>query len=254
MSKADLRIVLVETSGALNLGSVARVMKNFGFTNLVLVNPQCDPHSSDARMMAVHAKDLLENATIVNSLSEGLDGCQHAVATTARFCEAPLPHNTPKTALPWLFESNAPKALIFGPEERGLSNAELQHAQCWMSIPADPGYNTLNLAQSVALCCYDMFQLVEQPPPVPTEKKGELSASLKGIESYLGHMEEVLLDIGYLWPHTATKRMEKFRSLLHRSHPTEQELALLRGVWAQVEWALKDRAAQEESTKDSTED
>lgn len=236
MAHENLRIVLVETAGPLNLGSVARVMKNFGLKNLVLVNPQCNPKASEAYRMAVHAKDVLELARQVNSLEEALDGCSRVVATTARHCESPLPWDTPKTAIPWLTELPNPQALIFGPEERGLSTAELQWAQCWMTIPTNPEYATLNLAQAVALCCYEIYQLTTLPS---LKSKTEPSATIETMEACLTHMAEVLLDIGYLHAHTKTKRMEKFRRLLYRSSPSSSEMALLRGVWAQVQWALK---------------
>ncbi len=236
MGVAHLQIVLVEPEGPLNVGSIARAMKNFGFDKLVLVNPQCDLMSADAQKMAVHAKDVLENARHVSSLKEALTGCSRAVATTARQRVGNTSLKSPETALPWLLELEQPTALIFGPEERGLSNAELQIAQVWMSIPTHPGYPTLNLAQSVALCCYELFRHDSQTPPFfPQEEP----ATLDAMESYLEHLSSLLLDVGYLYPHTESSRMAKFRQLLHRSQPTASELALLRGVVRQVKWALE---------------
>ncbi|NKB69095.1 MAG: TrmJ/YjtD family RNA methyltransferase [Candidatus Latescibacteria bacterium] len=235
MAGKAVRIVLVETAGPLNLGSVARVMKNFGQADLVLVNPQCEPAEEEARRMAVHAQDVLAAARIVGSLEEALTGCTRVVATTARQVQSPLPYNTAATALPWLAGGTGPAALVFGSEERGLSTAELQWAQCWMGLPADPGYPTLNLAQAVALCCYELFRQGQSPQP---EGQPQPEASVETQEAYLDHMARVLLDIGYLYPHTQTKRMEKMRRMLQRMGPTAEELAMLRGVWSQMEWAL----------------
>jgi len=81
---ANIRIILVEPAGPLNIGSIARVMKNMGLHRLVLVNPQCDPLGREARRMAVHGIDVLETAQQVTTLIEGLQGCQKAIATTAR--------------------------------------------------------------------------------------------------------------------------------------------------------------------------
>ncbi|MEO0868321.1 MAG: TrmH family RNA methyltransferase, partial [Cyanobacteria bacterium J06642_11] len=120
---AQLRIVLVEPAGPLNIGSAARVMKNFGLSQLVLVNPQCDPYSSEARQMAVHAYDIIGAANIVNTLPDALVGCQRAIATTARTRDLQTPLEAPNLTLPWLLESS-PSALIFGPEDRGLNNDE----------------------------------------------------------------------------------------------------------------------------------
>lgn len=238
LPKANIRIVLVEPAGELNLGSVARVMKNFGMKDLVLVNPQCNPSSEDAMKMAVHAKDVLQAARSVKSLEKALKDCSHVAATTARQVDSPLALNTLSKAIPWLYETAAPSALIFGPEERGLSTAELQWAQCWITIPTAEEYPTLNLAQAVALCCADIFQYV----PTPTNKKvssKEVPATVEALEEYLTHMTKVLLDIGYLYPHTQIKRMEKLRKILHRSAPSTEELAMLRGIWSQFEWALE---------------
>ena len=236
MSNPDTRIVLVETAGELNLGSVARAMKNFGLKDLVLVNPQCDPDGPEAAKMAVHAKDVLQAAKRVGTLQEALAGCSRVAATTARAVKSPLPSNTLKTVLPWLYEIATPGALIFGPEERGLSTAELQWAQCWISIPTDAHYPTLNLAQAVALCCYEIFQYA--PVKKSTSAADVTPAAVDAVEGYLQHMAKVLLEIGYLHPHTKTKRMEKLRKILHRSAPSKEELAMLRGIWSQFEWAL----------------
>jgi len=210
-------------------------MKNFGLKDLVLVNPRCDPDGEEAAKMAVHAKDVLRAAKRVETLQQALAGCSRVAATTARAVQSPLPWNTPKTVLDWLYETETPTALIFGPEERGLSTAELQWAQCWMTISADANYPTLNIAQAVALCCYEIFQY---SPEKKTESIQDAPATVDAVEGYLEHMAKVLLEIGYLHPHTKTKRMEKMRKILHRSAPSKEELAMLRGIWSQFEWAL----------------
>ncbi len=152
---SEIRIVLVEPAGALNVGSVARVMKNMGLAHLVLVNPQCDRLGFEARQMAVHAADVLEAAQVVGSLPEALQGCQKAIATTGRDrTTLNLTVEPPRVALPWLLD--APAALIFGREDSGLTNEELNYAQRWIQIPSQPAYPSLNLAQAVAICCYEI--------------------------------------------------------------------------------------------------
>ncbi|TVP66873.1 MAG: RNA methyltransferase, partial [Leptolyngbya sp. LCM1.Bin17] len=153
-----IRIVLVEPAGPLNVGATARVMKNMGLHQLILVNPQCDPQSEQAQHMAVHARDLLAAAHTVATLPEALVGCQRAIATTGRLHPQDQPLETPEAALPWLLSPtpnpNWAAALIFGPEDRGLSNAELIYAQRWVRIPVSDAYPSLNLAQAVAICAY----------------------------------------------------------------------------------------------------
>lgn len=241
-SLKNIRIILVEPAGALNVGSVARAMKNMGLEQLILVSPHCDRDSEEARRMAVHAGDILAEARIVESLSAALQGCHRAIATTARNRKRPLPLESPKTVLPWLLEDKTlTSALIFGPEDRGLNNQELSLAQRYLEIPANPEYPSLNLAQAVVVCAYELYQLtLESPsPPHPVTPSPPLPATLDSLENYYQHLERVLLAIGYLYPHTATARMEKFRHLFHRAALNSEEVALLRGILRQMEWAME---------------
>jgi tRNA/rRNA methyltransferase len=154
---ANIRIVLVEPAGPLNVGSVARVMKNMGLHQLVLVNPHCDHLGEEARLMAVRAADILETAKVVESLAAALVGCVRAIATTGDDSRSlPTKLEDPAEALPWLIE--APSALIFGPEDCGLTNAQLNRAQRLIRIPSSDAYSSLNLAQAVAICCYELYR------------------------------------------------------------------------------------------------
>jgi len=233
------RIVLVEPSGALNLGAIARAMKNMALHELVLVNPHCDPHAPAAQRMAVHASDILAQARQATSLPQALQGCQRAIATTARPRQFHAPLESPREALPWLLE--APSALVFGPEERGLSNAELNCAQRFVAIPSSPDYPSLNLAAAVTVCAYELYQARRSPAPAARDAipapQGE-AAPLEELEAYYQHLESVLLQIGHLAPHTAPARMLKLRRLYNRARLTREELALLRGTLRQTEWAI----------------
>ncbi|MEM9271720.1 MAG: RNA methyltransferase [Cyanobacteria bacterium P01_F01_bin.143] len=249
----EIRIILVEPAGALNLGSIARVMKNMGLSTLILVNPQCDRFSEAARQMAVHAFDILENSQIVADLPTALQGCQRAIATTARDRALPTKLEPPKSALPWLIEENITSALIFGPEDRGLSNQELNYAQRFVGIRSDPVYPSLNLAQAVAVCAYEIYQIslsnnVDNPQGcVNLQARGAdnanpvlgNNATIETLESYYADLESLLLDVGYLYPHTATARMAKLRRLYNRTNLTKEEVAMLRGTIRQIKWAIK---------------
>ena len=158
---ASVQIVLVEPRGPLNVGAIARIMKNMGLQRLVLVNPQCDPLSIEAQHMAVHAFDILQAAGIVETLPAALSGCTKAIATTARPRTLGTQLETPDTALPWLISAPGQTALIFGPENRGLSNEELNYAQRFVCIPSSSTYPSLNLAQAVAICCYELAKLTQ---------------------------------------------------------------------------------------------
>ncbi|BAY62587.1 RNA methyltransferase [Calothrix brevissima NIES-22] len=237
MGLAGLRIVLVEPAGPLNLGAIARVMKNFGLNQLVIVNPQCDRLSPDAMKMAVHAKEILESAVVVQTLPEALQGCVRIIATTGRVSSWEISLENPRTALPWLLEEpEKPVALIFGREDRGLSNEELNYAQKFVQIPTHESYQSLNLATAVGICCYELAQLTAQPVNESTTSP-EL-ASWEMLEAYYQQLESLLLKIGYLYPHTATSRMEKFRQLYNRTQLQTTEVAMLRGILRQIEWAM----------------
>lgn len=276
----SVRIILVSPAGPLNVGSVARVMKNFGLSQLVLVNPQCDPLGNEALQMAVHAKDILAAARQVTTIPEAIAGCHLAIATTARQRSFNAPLDLPEVALPLLLSSSpetpGDTALLFGPEDRGLSNEELSYAQRFIKIPTSADYGALNLAQAVAICCYELCRVggavamggahptgfVQQNMPdsllsdTLSGKKSESAvlnkAQLDELEGYYQHLEQVLLKVEYLYPHTAASRMRKFRQLLHRAAPASSEVALLRGILRQVEWALSD--SQPESKTDLKKD
>ncbi|MDJ1184107.1 RNA methyltransferase [Roseofilum casamattae] len=247
-SLSQVRIVLVEPAGPLNVGSVARIMKNMGLTQLVLVNPQCDPLSADARQMAVHAPEILTSARMVASLPEALQDCQKVVATAARPIDLPTDFETPERLIPWMLDTNS--ALVFGREDRGLSNDELNLAQRFLRIPSHPVYPSLNLAQSVAICCYELYRYIREPshsrePAAPIPSNSSELASRDAIEGYYDRLESLLLDIGYLHPHTARRRMEKLRRLYNRAYPSSEEVAMLQGIVSQVKWAIANSGKEE---------
>ena len=231
----NIRLILVEPAGSLNVGSIARIMKNMGLTRLVLVNPQCDHTSEDAYILAVHAKDVLSNALVFPTLLDALTGVNRAIATTARSRSIPTELESPKDALSWLLSDSLETALIFGPEDRGLSNSELSYAHRYVSIPSNPSYPVLNLAQAVAVCVYELYQLTSSSQLQSVMNASSL-ASIEKVEGFYDHLESALLKIGYLLPHTATTRMEKFRRLFNKAELTIEEVASLRGILSQIDW------------------
>jgi tRNA/rRNA methyltransferase len=237
----QLRLILVEPAGPLNVGAVARVMKNMGLYQLVLVNPRCHPQDPLARQMAVHGADILDRARVVGSLAEALAGCQRVAATTGRQQPQAQTLETPEAVMAWLLPAHPQDplraALIFGPEDRGLSNQELVLAQRWVRIPASDTYPSLNLAQAVGVCSYVLHRLAiaDVSPALRTTSP---PADWQQRQGFYQDLEAILLRIGYLYPHTTVSRMAKLRHLLDRSDPNSQELAMLRGVLRQINWAL----------------
>jgi tRNA/rRNA methyltransferase len=255
----NIRIVLVEPVGALNVGSIARIMKNMGLTKLVLVNPRCDLQSDEARQMAVHAVDVLETAQIAENIPAALAGCQQAIATTVRSRSVPILLESPGTALPSLLVPHLQSALLFGAEDRGLSNDELKYAQRFICIESNPDYPSLNLAQAVTICVYQLYQSWleihsnntnnsnSSHIPAPTVSLPAIAtmpnhATIEVLEGYYQDLEAMLLEIGYLYPHTAAVKMEKFRRLYNKANLQPEEVAMLRGILRQIRWANNNQA------------
>ena len=218
-------------------------MKNMGLTQLVIVNPQCDVFGEEASRMAVHAIDVLATAKIVPDLPTALQGCTRVIATTARDRAIPTQLETPRQALPWLVESTEPTALLFGREDSGLTNTELNYATRYIRIPVGSDYSSLNLAQAVGVCTYELqmcaIDLADNLPIQQSQTAPQADvAPVELVEGYYQQLETLLLDIGYLFPHTAPHRMEKLRRLYNRSQLSPNEVALLRGILSQVRWAL----------------
>ncbi len=212
-------------------------MKNFALTDLYLVNPQCSPGDEEARRMAVHAVDVLDRATVSADLPSALAGCERVVGTTARPRTVSDPFLTPADGARWLLQSNAPVAYLFGPEDRGLSNEELSFCQRYVQIPTSDAYPSLNLAQAVGICAYELFTARESSGLVAVES--EPAPTTEALEGFYAHLQSTLLAIGYLQEQTVERKLEKFRRLFNRAGLTAQEVALLRGVLRQVNWANK---------------
>ncbi len=230
-------LVCVQNSG--NVGSVARAMHNMGMTRLALVDPQCDPRADEARWMARDGWVLIEQAEIVPSLDDALKDSHFAVATTARQGKRRVASSTPRDLAPSLIERAAASekiALLFGPEDRGLSAEHVSRCQEILTIPTSDEFLSLNLAQAVLIVAYELFTSVAIRPVSPTPR-GCKRAALELQESMLQDLQSVLLEIGYLDRHNPEHIMLDLRRLLGRADLTEREVRILRGVARQIRWA-----------------
>ena len=234
-SKLQLSVVLVEPQGALNIGSVCRAMLNFGFTDLRLVNPQVDHLSQDARLMAVKASTVLESARVFHSLEEALVGCVLSFGTTRRFGryrEGLLhPDDAAAHLLPIAQDDSV--ALVFGREDRGLLTSELDLCQHFITIPTDEKLPSMNLAQAVTLCLYEVNKAKGQFAGCTHGRKN--FASNENLESMYQHMRQSLLDIGYLDPQNPDHILRSFRRILGRSGLNDREVRILRGLFNQID-------------------
>ena len=263
LKRVDLRntrIVLVEPAGARNVGSIARVMKNMGLTQLVIVTPECDPLGEEARRMAVHGLDVLESARVVSDLVSALEGCHRVAATVGRDGVLRSVENL-RSVVPWILGESGvlefhdrgtpaeargeimghlTSAIVFGREDHGLSNEQLKYAQRLVTIPSNPDYPSLNLAQSVGIVAYELYQAAQDWPGIRAiSESSEPDAPFQMTEAFYLGLEALLLSIGYLHSHTADSRMQKFRLLLARAVPSTHEMTMLLGILRQSRWALE---------------
>ena len=236
MAEDNLRVVLVEPSLAANVGAAARAMKTMGLTRLDLVAPRQFPHP-DAEAMASGADDVVAGAYVHATLADALNGVRRVVALSARPRSLSVPVTTPREVAPVLRREaeHHPVAVVFGRERTGLTNNELDLCQWLVRIPASPDYSSLNLAASVQVVAYELYQAggaMESAAdaarqPAPSDEMERLYA----------HLERVLLRIAFLAPDNATL-MRRLRLLLGRAEPDDNEVQILRGILAQVEKSL----------------
>ncbi|MBS0970611.1 tRNA (cytosine(32)/uridine(32)-2'-O)-methyltransferase TrmJ [Chimaeribacter arupi] len=233
----NIRIVLVETSHTGNMGSTARAMKTMGLTNLYLVNPLVKP-DSQAISLAAGASDVIGNATIVDTLDEALAGCSLVVGTSARSRTLPWPMLEPRECGVKCAQTaeSAPVALVFGRERVGLTNEELQKCHYHVCIPANPEYSSLNLAMAVQLIAYEVrVAWLDRQENGQDAAPEEAYPLVDDLERFYGHLEQVLLQTGFIRPQHPGQIMSRLRRLFTRARPETQELNILRGILTSIE-------------------
>ena len=233
-----IRFVLVETSHPGNVGSTARAMKTMGFSDLVLVNPR-DPDAirhDEAIALASGAADILAAARVVSSLDEALSGCNFSVALSARPRKFSPPLFEPRQLAEQLAaDSTLRTALIFGSERYGLSNGQVSKCSALVSVPANPVYSSLNLAQAVQVIAYEcrVAALGEVRSENTIGFRGE-RASAEQVEGMFTHLEKALVEIEFLDADNPKKLMQRLRRLFARAELEVEEVNILRGVATQL--------------------
>ncbi len=231
----SIRIVLVGTTHPGNIGAAARAMKNMGLHELVLVNPKHFPHE-DATARASGAEDLLESATVVESLDAAIADCCYVAAASARSRTIGWPSMLPRDCATRLLQESAqgPVAVIFGPEKSGLSNDDLDRCHTLLTIPTDPGFSSLNLAMAVQVMSYEL-RLAHLNPRIDDVVPEAPLASGEELENFYAHLEEVLTSSGFLDPHNPRHLMRRLRRLFARALPDRNEINILRGMLAALD-------------------
>jgi tRNA (cytidine32/uridine32-2'-O)-methyltransferase len=237
---ADIRFVLFGPMYTGNIGSVARAIKTMGYHDLVIVNPPPEFPNNEARQMASAAQDVLAGARIVGTLAEAVAGCGLVVGTTARYFRLGLPELDPRECAAQLLSAARvqPAALVFGPERSGLTNAELDLCHAIAYIPANPDYDSLNLAQAVqvlAYCVRGAALSAQALPAVPGERREDPPATIEQMERMFGHFEEALTDIDFFKGRPYGHLMQRIRRMLHRADLDSREVMILRGILAEAQ-------------------
>ena len=220
-----LRIVLIEPLYEGNVGSVARVMKNFGHADLVLVNP-CEL-GGEARALAAHATDVLDGARIVKTISEALENSHLVIGATGIVGKSSsehmrMPYTSPeklREQLSGISDENI-ITLLFGREDNGLYNDELRLCEVIVNIPLNAEYPVMNLSHAVAILLYELSHI----------ECGEIElAETFDCDLLYAHLDELLSDIGYP-PHKHQKTSLMLKRIFGRAILMPREVHTLRGV------------------------
>ena len=233
------------------MGAACRAMANFGLSELHLVEPAAQD-GREARMFAVHSHHVLDGARRHDSLADALAPFRRVIGTTsARDRTLSVPVATPKELAEELRDAPPlPTAVVFGSEVGGLTNDEMALCHVHVTIPADPVQPTLNLAQSVLVLSYELYQrpwwsLSEERLPGPGEPladtRVEPPAPAESVEGLFGHLSRVFEEVGFARDSTIDGVLRDLRHLAARARPTEREVTVLRGVLRRIGNAL-DRA------------
>lgn len=233
--QSNIRIVLVNPSHPGNIGAVARAMKTMGLGQLYLVAPKRFP-DKQAVIMASHADDLLENAVVVENLSEAIGDCGAVFGTSNRVREISWKIFDPNQAANQIVTQakSTPVAILFGREDSGLTNEELQQCHYQIIIPTNPEYSSLNIAAAVQVICYEIRMASLGVDKLIHEMTDEY-ASHKELENFYVHLDKVLWQIDFLKSTRSSHIMNRMRRLINRAQPEKKEVKILRGILTAIE-------------------
>lgn len=206
---------------------------------LYLVKPKIFP-SADATSRAAGADDLLCRAVLCDSLEEAIADCQVVVGTSARPRSISSPVMNPRECAELIAHKypEAEVAVVFGREHSGLTNAELDLCRYWLTIPGNPDFSSLNLAAAVQLVSYELFTAVDAKPIESRIETDPLATSAQ-MESFYGHLYEVLTTVGFIHPEKSHSVMRRIRRLFNRVHLESKEIDILRGVLSAIQGRKK---------------
>lgn len=268
---SHVRIVMVNTTLPANIGSALRAMKTMGLSKLVLVAPKTYPHP-DIDALAAGATDLIEQIEIVSTLEDAIQDCHLVFGTSARSRTIPWPlldaRPAAEKSLQAVLNDQQEVAIVFGREDRGLTNEELALANYHVTIPVNTDYGVLNVAQAIQVICYELrmatLALVEQKenteatmPVTETESMqwDEPLVTHEQMQQFYPHIEKMLAEIEFMDPKNPRLLPLRLRRLFGRIQLDRMEYHLLRGIFTRVQ-AMNNGAWKKSKTEttDSSED
>lgn len=234
----DMRVVLVEPEHEGNVGSIARLMKNFGLSQFWLVNPRVKI-GEEARALASHAQDILESVIFAEDLDSALKGMNYVIGTTSIL--AKRSSNILRTAITpqelttgiWTLKDKV--ALLFGRESTGLSNEELTKCDIVVNIPSNPEYRTLNIASASAIIFYELWKARF------TNRRAYIEEADRDYRERLLMLFGQMCQIANLPAHKERLAREAFRNVISRAFISRREVTLLLGAFRELlERGLRD--------------
>ena len=228
--KSRIKFILFEPSHPGNIGAAARAIKTMGFDRLCLINPVKHPHP-DSRARSSGALDVLLNAEIFDNLQDAIKDCGLIIGTTSRNRRIRVPVSNIRETAPTIVTEakQKPAAVIFGPEQSGLINDQVDCCNQLVNIPSIGSYKSLNLAMAVQIVAYEL-RIASQPSH--TEIRERNIASNEEIELFYNHLNQVLLESGFLDPKNPKQLMRRLRVLFNRAKMDENEINIMRGILA----------------------
>ena len=239
---SHIRIVLINTSHPGNIGATARAMKVMGLQHLHLVNPKTFP-CHEATAMASGADDLLQRAVVHETLESALDGCSLVMGTSARLRSLPMPQMDLRSAAKSALEESQEQeiAILFGQERAGLTNDEIHRCHQLVHVDTDPDYGSLNLSQAVQLMAYELRMAVVGGGGAVVAPSDWVPVDAGQMEMFFVHLEQTLLDIGFMNPDQPKRLMARMRRLFNRARPDQNEINILRGILSASQYSAGKR-------------
>jgi len=237
----NINIILNKTIHSGNIGSTARAMKNMGLRSLCLVEPQCEV-DDDSFRMATHGKDILKSIKIFDSIPEAAAGSVYLFGTTARsrkWRDTISPMDM--TAKIKEFLPQPKVSILFGPEDFGLTNNELELCNEVIVIPTSDDASSINISQAVLIICYEIFKSLQNISVDEIKQPNPDLAPIDKVEEMYSHMQKALTDIDYLDPQNPEHFMGNFRRILNRSGLTAEDVQTIRGIFRKLNWYIKNK-------------